>query len=116
PTAAPAGAPGGDHRRAAAEKGVEHDPTALGAVEDRIGDQCHRLHRRVQCREIAFLAAAGEGVDPGIMPDIAAVAAELAELDVVAVRSDALLEDKDELVLAAVHRTHTGIILGPDAE
>ena len=50
------------------------------------------------------------------MPDIAAVAAELAELDVVAVRSAALLEDKDELVLAAVERAHTGIIFGPDAE
>src|ERR1700738_1629931 len=50
------------------------------------------------------------------MPDIAAVAAELAELDVVAVRSAALLEDKDELVLAAVQRTHTGIVLDPDAE
>src|ERR1700732_4751270 len=50
------------------------------------------------------------------MPDIAAVAAELAELDVVAVRSAALLEDKDELVLAAIERAHAGIVLDPDAE
>src|SRR6202022_4340552 len=50
------------------------------------------------------------------MPDIAAVAAELAELDVVAVRSAALLKDQDELVLAAIERAHAGIVLDPDAE
>src|ERR1700737_4781964 len=50
------------------------------------------------------------------MPDIAAVAAELAELDVVAVRSAALLEDQAELVLAAIERAHAGIVLDPDAE
>jgi len=35
------------------------------------------------------------------MPDIAAVAAEPTELDIVAMRCGALLEDKDELVLAS---------------
>ena len=62
PVAAPAGALGGDHRRAAAEKGVQHDLTAGGAVEDRVGDHRHRLYRRVQRQQIAFLAAAGEGI------------------------------------------------------
>jgi hypothetical protein len=50
------------------------------------------------------------------MPDIAAVTAKLAELDVVAMRSAALFEDEDELVLAAVERAHTGIVLDPDTE
>ena len=50
------------------------------------------------------------------MPHIAAVAAELAELDVVAVRCAALLEDEDELVLAAVQRAHAGIGFDPNAE
>src|SRR5204862_6312782 len=83
PIAAPTGAFSGNHRGAAAEKAVEHDVAALGAVEDRIGDHRHRLHRRMQCQEIALRAAAGKGVEPGIMPDIAAIAAKLAELDIV---------------------------------
>src|ERR1700747_3247039 len=85
--AAPAGALGGDNRRAAAEKGVEYDVAARRAVEDRIGDHRHRLHRRVQCQEIAFRTAAGEGVNTRVLPDIAAVAAKLAKLNVIAVRS-----------------------------
>src|SRR6266478_9826225 len=78
--AAPAGAFGGDQRRAAAEKGVEHDVAASRAVEDRVADHRHRLDGRMQRKQIAFLAAAREGIGPGIAPDIAAVAAELAEL------------------------------------
>src|SRR5947207_13595642 len=83
--AAPAGALGGDHRRAAAEKAVEHDVAAGRTVEDRIGDHRHRLHRRMQRQQIALLAAAGEGIGPGVAPEIAAIAAELTELDIVAV-------------------------------
>ena len=83
PVAAPAGALGGDQRRAAAEKGVEHDITAGRAVEHRIRDHCHRLYGRVQRQQITFLAATGEGIDPGVVPDIAAIAAKPAELDIV---------------------------------
>src|SRR6516225_6641140 len=50
------------------------------------------------------------------MPDIAAVATKLTELDVVAMRGGALLEDKDELVLAAVERAHSGIVFDPDTQ
>src|SRR2546423_1920186 len=115
PTAAPAGTLGGDHRRAAAEKAVEHDVAARRAVEDRIGDHRHRLYRRVQRRQIAF-AASGKGIGPGVSPNIGAVAPEAAELDIVAVPASAVLEDKDELVLAAVERSHPSIVLDPDAE
>src|SRR3954465_5685832 len=83
--AAPAGALGGDHRRAAAEKAIEHDVAAGRAVEDRIGDHRHRFYWWSKRRQIALLAAAGEGVGPWVVPDIGAVAAEWAELDVVAV-------------------------------
>src|SRR5215469_16581578 len=113
---APAGAFGRYHRRAAAEKAVEHDVAAGRAVEDRIGDQRHRLHCWMQRREIALLGAAAKGIASRVPPHIAAVAPEAAKLDVVAVLVAAVFEDKDELVLAAVKRAHPGIILDPNAE
>jgi hypothetical protein len=100
--APPTGALGRDHRRAAAEKAIEHDAAPGRAVEDRIGDHRNRFDGRVQRQQIAFLAAAGKGIGSGIMPDIAAVAAELAELDIVAMSLAVAFKDKDELVLAAV--------------
>src|SRR5215469_17979592 len=95
--AAPARTLSGDHRRAAAEKGVEHDVAARRAIEDRIGDQGDRLDRRVQRQQVALLPMAGEGVGAGITPHIAAVAPKLAELDIVAVRAAAPLKHQDEL-------------------
>src|SRR5215469_10987457 len=50
------------------------------------------------------------------MPDIAAIATKLTELDVVAMRCGALLEDENKLVLTAIKRAHPCIVLGPDAE
>src|SRR5262249_48551927 len=97
--AAPAGALGGDHGGAAAKKGVGHDLATGRAVEDRIGDHCHRLYRRVQRQQIAFLAATSEGIDPGVVPDIAAIAAKPAELDIVVMPVLAVLEDEDKLML-----------------
>src|SRR5262249_60669696 len=76
---------GGDHRGAAAEKSIEHNLAAGRAVEDRVGDHRHRFDRRVERQEIALRAATGEGVDPGILPNIGAVAVKLPELDIVAV-------------------------------
>ena len=67
--------------KGAAEKGTEHDLAAAGAVAQRIGDQGHRFHRRVQGQEVAFGAAAAERVDPGIAPPVAP------ELDVVPARA-----------------------------
>src|SRR5205814_1707518 len=113
--AAPAGALGGDHRRAAAEKSVEHDVAAGRAVEDRIGDHSHRLHGRMECQQVA-LRATGEGVGRGIIPDIAAIAAELSELDIIAMLSAAMFKDKNKLVLAAIERAHSAVVLDPDAE
>src|SRR5215469_11132625 len=53
--ASPAGAFGRDYRRAAAEKTVEHDVAAGGAVEDRVSDQRHRFDGRVQRQEVTLL-------------------------------------------------------------
>src|SRR5438045_5505963 len=116
PVAPPAGALRGDQCRAAAEKGIQHDISAGRAVEDRVGYQSDRLHRRVQGQQIALVAAAGKGVDPGIVPHIASVAAKPAKLDIIAVSVAALFEHKDKLVPAAVERAHPATVLDPNAE
>src|ERR1700730_17960840 len=107
---------GSDQGAAAAEERVEHDIAAGGAIEDSVSDQTDRLHRRVQGGEIALLPDPPEIADMRVMPDICAVAAVLTELDIVAVRGFAILEDEDQLVLAAVERAHAGIVFDPDAE
>src|SRR2546423_4683866 len=85
-------------QRAAVRAG---DPVALVGGDELL----HSL--AVGCQEeIVFRAAAGEGIKPRIAPDIGAVAAKPAELDVVAVPAAAVFEDKDKLVLAAVERAH----------
>src|SRR3954447_7230643 len=66
---------GGNQGCAAAEKAVEHDVAARRAVEDRIGYQGDRFHRRMQRQQVPLLGLAREGVDPGVSPNIAAVAA-----------------------------------------
>src|ERR1700730_2047074 len=70
----------------------------------------------MQCEKVAFGPGAAERVDPGVAPNIAAVATIAAELDMVLVRVLAVLEDEHELMLAAVERTHAGIVLGPHAQ
>src|SRR5262249_26202214 len=114
--ATPAGALGRDHRRAAAGEAIKHDVAPGPAIADCIGDHWHRFDGRVERPQIAFRAAAGQRIGSGIMPDIAAVAAELAELDIVAMSVVAVFKDKDEFVLTAVERAHSGIVLDPDAE
>ena len=57
PIVAPAGALGGDYRRAAAEKSVEDDVAARRAVEDRVGDHRHRLDGGMR----ALVKTTGEG-------------------------------------------------------
>src|SRR5438270_9062145 len=102
----PAGALGGDQRRAAAEKGVEHNLTAAGTIPQCIGYQRHRLDRRMQRKKVAFGARPAERVGSGVAPHIAAVTTIKPELNMVLVRLAAVLEDEHELVLAAVEGTH----------
>ena len=70
----------------------------------------------MQCRGIALLFRATKGIASGISPNVAAVAPEAAEVDIVAVIGATVFEDKDELVLAAVERAHPGVVLDPYAE
>src|SRR5580693_4148488 len=77
---------GGDQRRAAAEKAIEHDLAAGGAVQECIGNQPHRFDGRVQGQEIAFLARTREGAGAGMAPQIAAIAPMFAALDIAAMR------------------------------
>src|SRR5271165_2500791 len=107
---------GSNQGRAAAHEGIENHIAAAGAVKDRICDHGHRLHRWVQSEKITLLALSPEVGYPGIIPDVGSVTAILAELDIVPVRGLAMLEDKDQLVLAAIERAHAGVALDPDAE
>src|SRR5438477_3855739 len=116
PVTPPAGALGGDHRCAAAEKGVEYNLAAGRAVEDGVGDHRHWFHGRVQRQQIALLAATGEGIGARVVPHIAAVAPEPTELNVIAVILAAVFENGDKLVPAPIERAHPGIVLDPDAE
>ena len=52
----------------------------------------------------------------GVGPDVRAPATALAELDIVDVRSGAVLEQGQELVLGAVETAHPGVGLRPDDE
>src|SRR5262249_26915662 len=72
------------------------------AVEDRIGNEGDGFDRRMQTQKDAFLGLAPEASDPGIGPDIGAVAAMAAERDIVVMRRLAILEHGDEFVLRTV--------------
>src|SRR5215472_11608014 len=58
----------------------------------------------------------GERVGARIAPYVTAVTAELTKLDVVAMSGMAVLEHEDQLVLAAVKRSHTAVVLRPHAQ
>src|SRR6266853_5128767 len=51
---------GRNQGRAAAQKGIENDVPACGAVQDRIRDQSYGLHRRVEREQIAFFGCPAE--------------------------------------------------------
>ena len=112
PSGPPASQLGSDHRRAAAEEGIEDQAIALRAILDGIGDERHRLDGRMHGER--FVASCAEAVDAWIGPDVGAVASVLAELEVVDMRCRSDLEDGDEFVLRAVEGAHAGVGLGPD--
>src|ERR1700736_4161798 len=89
----------GAKRRAAAEKGIEHDVAAGRAIHDRVGDEGHRFYRWVQRQEIALRFAPTKIADAGIVPNVGSVSAILPELHIVPVRRGTRFEDQDQLVL-----------------
>jgi hypothetical protein len=89
----------GDHRGAAPEKGVEDELAARGAIQNGIGYQPHGLDSRMQREQVTFLTGAAGA---RVVPNVSAIAPVLAEKYIVAVRRAAVLQDKNELVTAAV--------------
>src|SRR3954469_18448740 len=111
-----AGSFGCNHRAAASQKTVENDVTASRAVHNGIGNHSDGLHRRMQRKKTAFFVAATEGNRRRILPHIGAVSTKLTKLDVVDMRSSTSLEHKDELMLAAIKRSHASAILCPNTQ
>src|SRR5262245_60642979 len=105
---------GGHKGGARAGKGIENNALALGAILDGIGYELDRLDRRM-ARQL-FIAGFSEAVDARIRPHIGAVAAMLAELNIIDMGRGARLIDEDQFVLAAVEAPHAPIGLGPHAE
>ena len=70
----------------------------------------------LQSEEIAFFAFLAEIDHAGIIPNVGSIAAKLPKLDVVPMRSFAMLEHEDQFVLAAIERTHSSVALHPDTE
>jgi hypothetical protein len=113
--APPAGALGGKNGRSAAAKGIEHRIAPLRRIEQRVRDETDRLDGRMQL-ENSLAPFAGQVIGTGIIPDIGAVAAEPAKLDIVAMRLLAVAKHEDELMPRTVERTHSPVALHPDAE
>ncbi len=110
----PAAALGRDQRRAAAGEAIQHDATALRAVEDRVRHQGDRLDRGMHLEFVEPPRL--QAVHPGVVPDIGPVAAVLTELEIVDMRRRADLEHEHQLVLGAIERSHPGVGLVPDAK
>ena len=86
----------------------------MRAVANGVGNQRHRLDRGMH-RQL-FRAPRLQAVEAGIIPDIGAIAAMAAELDIIDVRRRAVFEDRNQLVLGAVEAAHAAIVLAPDTE
>src|SRR5580704_18886191 len=66
--------------------------------------------------KFTFEVRLAKGIYPGILPDVGAIAAVFAQLHVVAVFVFRRLEDKNELMLAAIQRSLAAGIFYPDAQ
>ena len=60
--------------------------------------------------------ASAKAVDTGIVPDVRAHTAVLAQFESVQVRNPAVLKNEHQLVLASIERALTGIVLDPNAD
>lgn len=95
--AAPAGLLGGENRRAAAAKGIENDVVTLGRIQDRVRHHGDRFDRGMQVKS-ASPSFAWKAIGAGVVPDICAIAAEAAELDIVAVALFAVPEHEHKFM------------------
>src|ERR1700730_6976447 len=87
----------GKDRRAAAAKGIDNDVVLLCNVEQGVRDERDRLEGRMQLKS-TLAALARKAIGAGVIPDVAAVAPEEAEWDVVAMLLLAVAEHEDEFM------------------
>src|SRR5262249_31442736 len=92
--------------RAAAGKAIDDNMTAARAVANGIDHKGHRLDRRVHREFVEPVCF--ECVCAGIGPNIAAVAVMSPNFDIIDLFATAVLPNKDQLVLTAIERTHSG--------
>src|ERR1039458_5793991 len=69
----------------------------------------------MQGQQVAFVALFGESIYAGIFPDVGPVASESTQLHVVAMLPFAVPEHENQLVLAAIERSHAAIVFDPHA-
>ena len=70
----------------------------------------------VGCNESLLLAVPFQNVLTGIVPNVGSIAAKTAKLDVIDMWGVSFLEQKNELMLRAVERAHSGIRFIPNTE
>src|SRR5208282_3429420 len=77
---------------------------------------CRRFYGRVKGEQVALVTGTREGIGGLVVPDICPVAAVLPEPNIITMRAGARLEDQHQLVLTAIERTQTAVVLDPYAE
>jgi hypothetical protein len=85
----------------------------MGTVPDGICHQRDRFDRWMKGKIVTIVT---EAVHARIASDIGAVAAVLAEFNVVDVRFGSRLENEHEFMLRTIERSHAAIGLGPDTD
>src|ERR1035438_2716373 len=69
----------------------------------------------MQGQQVAFVALFGESIYAGIFPNVSPVASESTQLHVVAMLPFAVPEHENQLVLAAIERSHAAVVFDPHA-
>src|ERR1700730_5461594 len=72
--------------RSASEERIENQIAARRAIHNGVRYERNRLDRGMYGEQVTFVRRPGKGVGPWVVPDVAARAAESAQLDVVAIR------------------------------
>ena len=89
-------------------------PSALGAIQNRVGNQRQGLDRRVHGK--FGTAVLAKGIHPWVIPDVCAITTKTPQLDIVDMWRGTLLENKHQFVLRSVEAAHAGISLCPDTK
>ena len=105
---------GGDQRGAGAAKHIQHDVAPSAAIANGVAHEGDRFDRWMH-GEIGISRGA-KAVDPGVIPDVGAVAAGVAQSEAVHMRSGAYLPNEDQLMLGAIETAHPAVGLVPNAE